>query len=141
MPVAAQPHRQPRVIIPRPDRVRSLTGASFAWLDTRLARDHWLSAMSPQAIATYTFLCLAANPQGMSWYRRDKIRAAVDLGEDELADSLTALCHLDLIAYQPFHQNASEGFRQVLALPHGGPPLPRRSIQLEALIDSIGTRT
>ena len=137
MPVAAQPHRQLRVIIPRPDRVRCLTGISFAWLDTRLARDHWLAAMSPQAIATYTFLCLAANQQGVSWFRRDKIRAALGLGEDELSAALALLSSLDLVAYTPFHHNASEGFHQVLSLPLGGPPPQQPPAPLAALIAAI----
>jgi hypothetical protein len=138
MPNAAQPYHCPRVVVPRPDRIRSIGGTAFAWLDTRLARDHWLSALSPQAIATYTFLCLAANPQGVSWYRRDKIRAALGIGEDELQGALAALERVDLVAYQPFHARASEGFRQVLSLPRGGPPRSFDSAHLSSLIDAIG---
>jgi hypothetical protein len=138
MSESAKHHHHPSIVIPRPDRIRNISSAPFAWLEARLARDHWLSLMSPQAIAAYTFLCLAANQQGLSWYRRDKIRAALELGEDELSTALARLYALDLVAYQPFHQNASEGFHQVLSLPQGGPSKPRPSAQLLALIDSIG---
>ncbi|MEJ2719494.1 MAG: hypothetical protein P8182_20575, partial [Deltaproteobacteria bacterium] len=34
-------------------------------------------------IAVYLFLCLVANQQGVSWYRRDRIREALNLGEEE----------------------------------------------------------
>jgi hypothetical protein len=113
--------RSYRVVIPRPERMRQLRSSAFGWIDARLLKDGWLSAMQPSDIAVYLFLCLVANQQGVSWYRRDRIRAALNLSEEETRRALTRLRELDLIAYLPFGRHDSEGFRQVLSLPTSGP--------------------
>jgi hypothetical protein len=113
--------RSYRVVIPRPERMRQLRSSAFGWVDARLLKDGWLAAMEPSDIAVYLFLCLVANQQGVSWYRRDRIRAALNLSEEETRRSLRRLIELDLIAYTPFSRHDSEGFRQVLSLPSLGP--------------------
>lgn len=117
-------HHRPaiQVIVPRPDRVRTLEGIAFGWIDAALHRGGWLRVLSPQALATYTFLCLVGNRAGVSFYRRDRIARELGLGDKELADALTRLCELDLVAYQPFRAGAADGFHQVLSLPEQGPP-------------------
>jgi len=82
----------------------------------------WLGVLTPEDIAVYVFLCLVADRQGVSWYRRDRIRQTLGIGEDEVFVALRRLCELDLVAYRPFNRHASEGFHQVLELPQGGPP-------------------
>ena len=112
-----------RVVVPEPGRVRSLGAtAGFGWLDARLWRDGWLATMSPQDLAVYAFLCLVADRQGVSSYRRDRIRAALELDERVVWQALGRLERLGLVAYRPFDVHASEGFWQVLAVPTGGPP-------------------
>jgi len=113
----------PRVVVPKPERARAIGAApGFGWLDARIQRDGWLSALTPEDIAVYIFLCLVADRQGVSWYRRDRIREALALDERAVWRSLKRLEQLDLVAYQPFSKHDSEGFRQVLSLPGGGPP-------------------
>jgi hypothetical protein len=114
--------RTPRVVVPRPERIRRLGPAGFGWLDARLHRQQWLGLLTAEDIATYVFLCLVANPQGVSWYRRDRIRQALGCGEDALWGALRRLYALDLVAYRPFGRHASDGFHQVLSLPEQGPP-------------------
>ena len=110
-------------MVPKPERVRALGGAAgFGWLDARLVRDGWLGVMTPEDLAVYALLCLAADRQGVSWYRRDRIREALGIGERAVWRALDRLERLELVAYQPFHRNASEGFRQVLSVPVQGPP-------------------
>jgi hypothetical protein len=113
--------RSYRVVIPRPERMRRLGTSAFGWIDARLLKDEWLSAMLPSEIAVYLFLCLVANQQGVSWYRRDRIREALNLSEEETRRALTRLCELDLVSYLPFGRYDSEGFRQVLSLPCSRP--------------------
>ena len=112
----------PRVIVPQSDRVRQMGPAGFGWVDARLVRDGWLETMPAEAVAVYLFLCLVANRQGISWYRRDRIRQALALSESEVHAALVRLDDLDLVAYRPFSRHASEGFRQVLSVPQEGPP-------------------
>jgi len=109
-------------VVPHLGRVRALSDTSgFGWLDARLWRDGWLEVLTAEDVAVYVFLCLVADHQGVSWYRRDRIRAALGLDEQSVWQALSRLEALDLVAYRPFHRHASEGFRQVLAVPAGGP--------------------
>ena len=124
MTFKAKQKTDPRVIVPRPNRMRQLSRQGFGWLDARLQKQAWLSILTPEQIATYTFLCLVANPQGVSWYRKDRIRAAMCIDEHALRQALYKLYDLDLVAYKPFSRHASDGFHQVLSLPQDGPALP-----------------
>ncbi|MBU0479404.1 hypothetical protein KKC91_12710 [bacterium] len=114
--------RAPRVVVPRPERVRHPGPGGYGWLDARLHRQGWLELLTPEDVAVYTFLCLVANRQGVSWYRRDRIRQALGIRQDTLWQSLERLYSLDLVAYRPFGEHASDGFHQVLSLPPEGPP-------------------
>lgn len=112
-----------RVVVPRPERVRRLgPGVAFGWLDARLARDGWLEALSPAAVAVYAFLCVAADRHGVSFYRRDRIGRALGLDDQEVARALARLRELDLVAFAPFSPLAVDGFHQVLTVPAGKPP-------------------
>jgi hypothetical protein len=120
--------RSYRVVIPRPERMRQLRSSAFGWIDARLLKEGWLSFMEPEEIAVYLFLCLVANQQGVSWYRRDRIREALNLSEDAVRGALSRLVERDLIAYAPFRRFDSEGFRQVLSLPSSGPSSSEETI-------------
>ena len=124
MTFKAKQKSDPRVIIPKPNRMRQLSKQGFGWLDARLHKQAWLSILTPEQIAAYTFLCLVANPQGVSWYRKDRIRAAMCIDEHALRQALYKLYDLDLVAYKSFSLHASDGFHQVLSLPTDGPPIP-----------------
>ena len=113
--------RSYRVVIPRPERMRQLRSSAFGWIDARLLKEGWLSFMEAEEIAVYLFLCLVANQQGVSWYRRSSIREALNLSEDAVRRALIRLVERDLVAYAPFGRFDSEGFRQVLSLPSSGP--------------------
>jgi hypothetical protein len=113
--------QSPRVIVPRPERMRRPGREGFGWLDARLHKQGWFSCLTPEDIATYTFLCLVANQQGVSWYRRNKIQQAMCINEDALRIALKRLYNLDMVAYCPFSRHASDGFHQVLSLPPHGP--------------------
>jgi hypothetical protein len=109
--------RSYRVVIPRPERMRRFASSGFGWVDARLLKEGWMTVLKTEEIAVYLFLCLVANQQGISWYRRDRIQEALNLGEEETRRALARLCELDLVAYLPFGRYDSEGFRQVLSLP------------------------
>lgn len=122
---ARDPRRRPPRPVLRPDRVRRLgPGVGFGWLDARLLRDGWLGALGPRDLAVYAFLCLVADREGVSFYRRDRIARALGLDDGEVSRALDRLGEFDLVAYRPFGPHAADGFRQVLSLPPGGPPTP-----------------
>ena len=129
----------PRIIVPRPERVRTLDHVAFGWLDARLQHDGWLRAMTPQALAVYAFLCLAADRRGVSFYRRARIARELGLDDLEVSSILERLRELDLVAYRPFHPGAADGFWQVLSLPVDGPPplIPQSALSLERLVERL----
>ncbi len=118
---SARRRRIGRVIVPHFDRVRSLKGTAFGWIDARLHHDGWMRALTPEALAIYAFLCIAADRHGVSFYRRDRMARELGLDDGDVATALTRLRELDLVAYEPFRQCAVDGFHQVLSLPDGGP--------------------
>ena len=115
-------------IVPSPQRIRTIPPKGFGWLDAGLLRERWFPLMSTEAIAIYVFLCIVANPRGVSWYRRDKIFELMGIHEDEGRKALRRLQDLDLVAYRPFSKHSSEGYWQVLSLPHRPPPEPAREL-------------
>jgi hypothetical protein len=108
---------------------------AFGWLDARLHRDGWLEALTPSALAAYVFLCLAADREGVSFYRRDRIGRALGLDDAEVARALRRLRDLDLVGYAPFSAHAVDGFHQVLSLPPGGPPTSPLAAALRSASD------
>ena len=119
------PRRPPLTrVVPRPGRVRRVTGTSFGWIATDLLRAGWLAVLGPEDVTAYVLLCLAADRDGVSFYRRGRMARELGLGEDELNTALQRLVRFDLVAHRPFRAGAPDGFWQVLALPAGGPPSP-----------------
>ena len=88
---------------------------SFAWVDHRL-RDR-LHELDLADMALYLFLLLAADAEGLSCWRLDRIEAM--LGYVPRADLFQArqrLMDLGLIAYRPWSEHCPDGSYQVLAL-------------------------
>jgi glutathione S-transferase len=106
-------------VVPEPGRVRRI-GRSFAWLDHRLAREGYLERMTLADLALYVFLVLAADRDGVSYYRKEVIanRLGIDWGQVEEAKA--RLVAMDLVAFRPFSPREVNGFYQVLPLPQGG---------------------
>ena len=64
--------------IPQPQKIRNIKG-SFAWIDHRLFRNGFLETMTHQDMVLYLFLALAADRNGISFYRKEKICEVVSL--------------------------------------------------------------
>lgn len=111
--------RAPRVV-PRPDRRRGLQGVRFGWLDADLLRRGWLRELPVEATAVYAFLCLAADRDGVSFYRCSRIGEELGLDEQQVARALARLRELDLVAFAPFRPSSPDGYHQVLSLPRQG---------------------
>ena len=129
------PSRQTKFtrVVPRPDRVRTLDRMSFGWIATSLLRAGWLSVLTPEDVTTYVFLCLAADREGVSFYRRGRMACELGLGEEGLHTALERLVRFDLVAHRPFRTGAPDGFWQVLTVPVGGPPSPFALLGIEEI--------
>jgi len=99
--------------IPQPQRVRKIE-KSFAWIDHRLLRSGYLSVMGHHDQSLYLFLALAADRNGVSFYRKEKICDLLGLDFQAFEVARDRLIELGLIAFEPYSALTPNGFHQVL---------------------------
>jgi hypothetical protein len=97
----------------RPDRIRTIE-KPFAWIPFRLLKDGLFAELSDNAKLLYTFLCLAADRQGLSYYGDPKIQTHFDLNQIEIDQARKELIQKDLLAYDGH-------LYQLLSLPNPKP--------------------
>jgi hypothetical protein len=121
---------KPNYRIPQPQRLRRIQG-SFAWIDHRLIRNGYLAVMTHQEQSLYLFLALAADRNGVSFYRKEKIcdLLGLDLGAFEVARD--RLIQLGLLAFAPYNAITVNGFYQLLSI-EGQAPDFTKAIPLSA---------
>ena len=113
------PLKKPLPIL-TPQRLRRVP-RSFAWIDHRLRSEGFLERLRPEDLGLYLFLALAADRNGLSCWRLDRIERAVPcFDRSALWDARRRLCELDLIAFRPWRRDDPEGCYQVLSV--GRPP-------------------
>ncbi len=113
-----------------PERLRHLP-ASFAWIDHRLRSHGFLQRMSSDEVGLYLFLALAADREGLSCWRLDRIeRELMCVDVPSLREAREGLVRMKLLAYRPWFPKARDGSYQVLSVPsalgarRGGPAVP-----------------
>ena len=111
---------KPMYRIPQPQRLRRIQH-SFAWIDHRLLRSGFVQTMTHQDQSLYLFLALAADRNGVSFYRKEKICSilGLDFGEFEVARD--RLLDMGLLAFQSYSALSVNGFFQLLPV-DGSPP-------------------
>lgn len=99
-----------------PSRQRKVP-SSFAWLDHRLRAPENLGRLNTAEIGLYLFLVLAADRNGLSCWRLDRIERSMPcFSMPDLRRALDGLVQLGLVAYRPWSRHASDGVYQVLSL-------------------------
>jgi len=101
--------------IPQPKNIRSIKG-SFAWIDHRLMRNGFMETMTHQDIALYLFLILAADRNGVSFYRKEKMCEAVSLDFSQFEIAKDRLINMNLIAFESYSALSPNGYYQVLPI-------------------------
>ncbi len=110
------PIRRPLPVL-RPDRVRGQP-RSFAWIDHRLRSEGWLSRLSSTEIDLYLFLALAADAQGLSCWRLDRIeRELPEWDVNRLRRARERLTAEDLLAFRSWSPGSIDGSYQLLTIP------------------------
>jgi hypothetical protein len=117
--------------VPQPQRVRKIE-KSFAWIDHRLLREGYLAVMSHTEQSLYLFLVLAADRNGVSFYRKEKIGGCLGLDDRQFQLARDRLVDLGLIAFQPYTVLSPNGFYQILPVDR---PAPDFSGQLTAALN------
>jgi hypothetical protein len=101
--------------IPQPQKIRTIKG-SFAWVDHRLLRNGYLAATTHQDLALYLFLVLAADRNGVSFYRKEKICDALDMDFRQFEVARDRLIDMKLIAFEGYTMLSPNGYYQVLPI-------------------------
>jgi hypothetical protein len=114
--------RRPPPAPPRPDAVRRLPAAvdgrgGFGWLEDRLLRDRWLARAGPEATAVLVLLALAADRNGVSYYRRETMVGLLGMSRDAVDRALGHLQNLGLVAHRPWGRGQIDGVWQVMPVP------------------------
>jgi len=110
----------PKYNIPQPKRLRKIE-KSFAWIDHRLLRSGYLPVMTHQDQSLYLFLVLAADRNGVSFYRKEKICDLLGMDFAQFDVARDRLIDLKLIAFEQYSVLSPNGFYQVLPV-DGSPP-------------------
>jgi hypothetical protein len=101
--------------IPQPKNIRKIK-SSFAWINHHLMRNGFLEIMTHQDMALYLFLILAADKNGVSFYRKEKICQAVSLDYSQFEIAKDRLVNMNLIAFEGYSVLSPNGFYQVLPI-------------------------
>jgi hypothetical protein len=117
-----------------PDRLRR-PSRSFAWIDHRLRSSGLLSMLDPPEIGLYLFLVLAADKDGLSCWRLDRIEREMPCFErNALWRARDHLVELDLVAFKPWRASDHDGVYQVLSIRRPGTaPSAEIDVALRAL--------
>lgn len=117
-----------------PSRMRCVP-PSFAWIDHRLRSEGILARLQPADLGLYLFLVLAADRQGLSCWRLDRIERAIPcFDRHALWDARNRLGELDLIAYRPWRPGDVDGSYQVLSVEH---PQSRLAPEIQAALEKV----
>ena len=81
-----------------PNRIRKITG-SFAFIEHRFLRDGFWANLDNHELLLYLFLIIAADRNGLSYYRYDKICTLLRISDDDYILARDSLIQKDLIAY------------------------------------------
>ncbi len=114
---------------------------SFAWIDTRLRSSGFLDCMEPAEVGLYLFLALAADRQGLSCWRLERVERQMPCFDlHALRKARDGLARLKLLAYRSWSPHDIDGSYQLLALPTL-PASPRQAcapVQIGALLPDFG---
>jgi len=110
------PLKKPLTLV-NPHAVRRIP-PSFAWLDHRLRSNGFLETFTPQEIALYFFLALAADQHGLSCWRLDVMQRTMPAFHfHQFRNARDLLVQKRLLAFKSWSQNDPDGVYQLLALP------------------------
>jgi len=111
---------KPNYCIPQPQRLRRIQH-SFAWIDHRLLRSGFVQTMTHQDQSLYLFLALAADRNGVSFYRKEKACNILGLEFAQFEVARDRLIDMGLLAFQSYSALSVNGFYQLLPV-DGRPP-------------------
>jgi hypothetical protein len=126
--------------VPDPKRLRRIQG-SFAWIDHRLLRNGFLAVMTTQEQSLYLFLTLAADRNGVSFYRQECISDLLGLDAQAFTVARDRLVELGLLLFDPYSVTSPNGFYQLLPVDHDAPDFTAQCVPIEQLVNAFTVKT
>lgn len=114
--------------LPQPKNIRKIKN-SFAWIDHRLMRGGYLNIMTHEDVMLYLFLILAADQNGVSFYRKEKICDILSLKFNQFEIAKDRLMNMKLIAFEPYSVLSPNGHYQVLPILTKAPDYTQQLMQ------------
>jgi len=114
--------------IPQPQKIRSIRN-TFAWIDHRLVRNGFIETMTHQDMVLYLFLVLAADKNGVSFYRKEKICQALSLDYSQFEIAKDRLINMNLIAFESYSVLSPNGYYQILPIENNAPDYSKQLIE------------
>jgi hypothetical protein len=114
--------------MPQPQKIRKIQG-SFAWIDHRLVRNGYLQVMTHDDMVLYLFLIMAADRNGVSFYRKEKICKAVSLDFSQFEIARDRLVNMKLVAFEGYSVLSPNGYYQVLPVEAKAPDYHKQITQ------------
>lgn len=114
--------------IPQPQSIRKIK-SSFAWIDHRLLRNGFLQVMTHQDMALYLFLVLAADRNGVSFYRKEKICDALSFDFRQFEIARDRLINFKLVAFETYTALSPNGYYQILPIESKAPNFVNQVMQ------------
>jgi hypothetical protein len=114
--------------IPQPQKIRKIE-SSFAWVDHRLVRNGYLQVMTHDDMVLYLFLIMAADRNGVSFYRKEKICKAVSLDFSQFEIARDRLVNMKLVAFEGYSVLSPNGYYQVLPVEAKAPDYHKQITQ------------
>jgi hypothetical protein len=118
------PMSRPLAVL-KPDRIRILP-PSYAWIDRRLRQLGLLASLSTDELSLYLFLVLAADRDGLSCWRIDRMERELPSDAGSLKTARSCLAEKGLIAFSPWSSRSIDGTYQVLSIEPRACPTARR---------------
>lgn len=128
--------KRPPPSLPDPNRLRS-PRAGYGWLDARLLRGPWLDDLGVDAVAVLTFLALAADRRGASWYGRARIAARLGIELRRVSAALDRLVAMGLVGHRPWRPGGMDGVWQILAMPSDQRPASAGAVSIADIMDGL----
>jgi hypothetical protein len=114
--------------MPQPQKIRKIQG-SFAWIDHRLVRNGYLQVMTHDDMVLYLFLIMAADRNGVSFYRKEKICKAVSLDFSQFEIARDRLVNMKLVAFEGYSVLSPNGYYQILPIEAKAPDYHKQITQ------------
>ena len=85
-----------------------------------------MQVMTHHDISLYLFLLLAADKNGVSFYRKEKICETASLDFNQFETARDRLIDMNLIAFEPYSAVSPNGFYQVLDVTSSPPDYSKK---------------